>query len=54
MTKNEEINQAVAELDIAQKQFDYADKEFIDSAIMRLSFAFERLNALIKIAKINN
>ena len=34
LTKNDEINEAVAQVEIAQKQFDYADKEFIDVAIM--------------------
>jgi mannose-1-phosphate guanylyltransferase len=54
LTKNDEINEAVAQVEIAQKQFDYADKEFIDVAIMKLSHAMEKLNVLIKLSKINN
>lgn len=50
-TTNEEINEAIKEVEIAQNHFDNADIMFVESAGLRLTSAQERLNALLKIAR---
>ena len=52
ITTNEEINNAIKEVEFAQNEFDYADKEFQDVAIMKLSYAMKRLDVLISLAKV--
>jgi hypothetical protein len=54
MTCDDAINKAIAEVEIARKQFNNADKDFIDVAIMKLNSAEEYLNLLIKMKKQNN
>ena len=52
-TMNNEINEAISEVEVAQKQFDFAEKEFVDVAIMKLSYAISKLNLLVKLSKMN-
>lgn len=54
ITTNEEINNAIKEVEFAQNEFDYADKEFQDVAIMKLSYAMKRLDVLIRLAKVGH
>lgn len=52
ITKNQEINAAIREVQIAEAQFNNADNEFIDSAIHRLNHALEYLNIIIKLSRV--
>lgn len=50
-TVDDDINQAISDLEVAQSQLDYADKEFVNVAILKYSQAQERLNVLLKLKK---
>jgi len=50
-TTNFEINEAIKELEIAENHFNNADPQFIESALLRLASAQEKLNALFKMRK---
>jgi len=52
VTKNNEVNLAMKELEIAENQFDYAENDFIDAAIARINYARIKLETLLKLAKI--
>jgi hypothetical protein len=51
VTTNNEINNAIKEVEIAQNEFDYAQGEFIDVATFKLTTAMAKLNVLLKIAR---
>lgn len=48
MSQNEKLKQAELELEIAKNHFNWAEKEFIDSAIQEYNFAVEKVNQLRK------
>jgi hypothetical protein len=50
-TTNAEINEAMDELEIAENHFNNADPQFLDSALLRLASAREKLNVLLKVYK---
>jgi len=50
-TTNMEINKAIRDVEVAQNGLDFAEQEFVDVAILNLTVAMERLNALIKLTK---
>lgn len=52
VTKNNEVNLAMKELEIAENQFDYAENDFIDATIARINYARIKLETLLKLAKI--
>ena len=51
MTIHDEINQALAQLDQARQNFDYAIPEFIDVAVAELAAAEVRVDLLYRLAK---
>ena len=51
MTIHDEIILALAQLDQARQNFDYAIPEFIDVAVAELAAAEERVNLLYRLAK---
>ena len=51
MTIHDEIIQALAQLDQARQNFDYATPEFIDVAVADLAAAEARVDLLYRLAK---
>ncbi len=51
MTIHDEINLALAQLDQARQNFDYATPDFIDVAVAELAAAEVRVDLLYRLAK---
>lgn len=51
MTIYDEINIALAQLDQARQNFNYAESEFVDVAVAELAAAEARVDLLYKMAK---
>jgi len=51
VTIHDEINQALAQLDQARQNFDYATPDFIDVAVAELAAAEARVDLLYRLAK---
>lgn len=51
MTIHDEINLALAQLDQARQNFDYAFPEFVDVAVAELAAAEARVDLLYRLAK---
>lgn len=51
ITTNEEINQAIKDVNSAENEFNFATKDFEEVAIFKLTYAMKRLDTLLRLAK---